>query len=60
MTVQYKVFRGTLASWEALFQEASRFATVVGRERLIGISHSCDHSDGVVTVWYWEGHLKKE
>ena len=54
MNVKYKVFRGRLASWETLFKEASEFATSVGRDRMINISHSCDHRDGVVTVWYWE------
>ena len=55
MRVQYKVFRGVLSSWEQLFADAARFASGVGRDRLISISHSSDH-DGVVTVWYWD-HL---
>ena len=54
MNVKYEMFRGTLATWETLFSEASEFATSIGRDRLINISHSCDHSNGVVTVWYWE------
>ena len=54
MKVKYEVFRGTLATWETLFRQASEFAATLGRERVINISHSCDHSDGVVTVWYWE------
>jgi hypothetical protein len=54
MRVAYEQFRGTFASWDSLFQEAADFATAIGRERLISISHSADHSDGVVTVWYWE------
>ena len=49
----YKVFRGTFATWEALFSEAAEFATELGPERVISISHSEDDSDGVVTVWYW-------
>ena len=49
----YKYFRGMLASWDELFTEAAQFATEVGPERVVGISHSCDDSDGVVTVWYW-------
>lgn len=53
--VTYRQFRGTWASWEALFQQAARFASTLEPERLISISHSADHSDGVVTVWYWEG-----
>ncbi len=54
MKVKYEVFRGTLSIWESLFKEASEFASSVGPDRVINISHSCDHSDGVVTVWYWE------
>jgi len=53
-TVQYEVFRGVFSSWEDLFQRAAEFASTLGRERLIGISHSEDKQDGVVTVWYWD------
>jgi hypothetical protein len=53
MRVLTKVFRGTFKSWSRLFSEASEFATEIGPERLISISHSADNSDGVVTVWYW-------
>jgi hypothetical protein len=52
--VRFEVFRGTLTSWQALFDEAGRFAGSVGPERLIGISHSEGNNEGVVTVWYWE------
>jgi hypothetical protein len=52
--VAWRIFRGTLASWSQLFDEAAAFATQVGPERLINISHSEDKDDGVVTVWYWE------
>jgi hypothetical protein len=54
MNVRYKHFRGVLKSWESLFEEGSKFATSVGKDRLISISHSSDHSEGIVTVWYWE------
>ena len=53
MGVLFKHFRATLKSWERLFQEASSFATEVGKDRLISISHSADSADGIVTVWYW-------
>ena len=43
-----------MATWETLFEEASNFATGIGRERLISISHSEDNNDGVVVVWYWQ------
>lgn len=49
----FRFFRGTLESWESLFSDAAAFATEVGPERLVSVSHSEDANDGVVTVWYW-------
>jgi hypothetical protein len=54
MRVQFRVFSGTLTSWHALFEQAGALATQIGPERLIGFSHSADHNEGVVTVWYWD------
>lgn len=54
MRVNYKFFRGSLASWDELFGRAANFATETGWDRVISISHSCAGADGVVTVWYWE------
>jgi hypothetical protein len=51
--VKYKIFRGTLTSWDDLFSQAASFATELGEIGVINISHSCAGSDGVVTVWYW-------
>jgi len=51
--VHFEVFESSLKSWESLFEEAATFADGVGPERLIGISHSEDGNEGVVTVWYW-------
>ncbi len=56
----YKYFRGTWDTWDNLFTEAALFATEVGPERVVGISHSADDSDGVVTVWYWTNTDKAE
>ena len=50
----FRLFRGTMTTWNSLFQQAADFATSVGPDRVISISHSEDNSDGVVTVWYWE------
>ena len=52
-TVRFEIFRGTLATWPELFAKASEFATQIGSERLISISHSEDKEDGVIAVWYW-------
>ena len=53
MRVEFQTFKGTLLTWEDLFQEAADFASSLGPERVISISHSDSHSKGVVTVWYW-------
>ena len=53
MQVRFQIFRSGHQPWEMLFGEAAKFATSVGLERLIGISHSHESSIGVVTVWYW-------
>ena len=52
--VCFRVFRGVWASFQQLFSEASAFATQLGKDRLISISHSEDQNDGIVTVWYWD------
>jgi hypothetical protein len=52
---KFKVFKGSWSSWETLFGDAANFASQIGPDRLISISHSADHAEGVVTVWYWEG-----
>ncbi len=52
--VAFRHFTSTWSSWESLFQEAADFASRVGPERLISISHSEDQNTGVVAVWYWE------
>jgi len=57
--VQFKFFKSSFKSWETLFEEAAVFAESVGPERLIGISHSEDKSDGVVTVWYWSDQPRR-
>jgi len=52
--VKFEMFRGTLATWSHLFEQAAAFASNLGRDRLISVSHSADGGDGVVTVWYWD------
>ena len=53
MQVCFQIFRSTVQPWEVMFGEAAKFASSVGLERLIGISHSHEGTTGVVTVWYW-------
>ena len=52
--VKFEIFRGVMASWPDLFQRAAEYATQIGRDRVITISHSEDQQDGVVAVWYWD------
>ena len=54
MTLQFEVFRARLSTWNSLFEDASRFATRIGKERLVTITTSADQGDGIVVVWYWE------
>jgi hypothetical protein len=62
MRVTFRHFASEMSSWESMFTEAAAFATEIGRERLIGVSHSHGGGSevfgmggsGVVTVWYWE------
>jgi len=50
MSVQSKIFKSTFDTWAEMCQEAGAFATSVGRERLISISHSADSHQGVIIV----------
>ena len=47
-------FAALFSTWDSLFSDAAEFATALGRERLISISHSEEKGEGVVTVWYWK------
>jgi hypothetical protein len=51
-SVAFEVFRSSFASWEELFRQAAEFASSLGPDRVINISHSADRGEGVVTVWY--------
>ncbi len=55
MHATFRVFESYEESWDSLFQHAAEFATQLGRERVIGISH-CEtvRSKGIVVVWFWE------
>ena len=54
MKVMVRYFRSKYTSWDELFEEAATFATAIGPDRLINISHSEDDNDGIVVVWYWD------
>ena len=52
MDVRFRLFESSTESWEMLFERAARFSSSIPADRLISISHPCDRSRGVVTVWY--------
>lgn len=52
--VRYEIFRGRLTTWDQVFADAAEYATRVGPDRLISISHS---HDGIVAVWYWSSEV---
>jgi hypothetical protein len=54
MQVKYRLFKATFKSWDELCKEAATFASEQKKERLINISVSEDHNEGVIIVWYWE------
>jgi hypothetical protein len=54
MPVRFQLFKSTMKSWNDLCGEAAAFASEKGKERLITISVSEDHNEGVIVVWYWE------
>ena len=53
MKVKYKLFKSSVKTWEVLFDEAAEFANRLEFDKLINISHACDHNTATVTVWYW-------
>lgn len=53
-TMKFQKFKALTKSWKAVFEEAAEFASNLGQHRVVSISHSCDHCEAVVTVWYWD------
>ena len=56
-TVQFRIFKSSINSWEKLFSDAADFANQLPPEALINISHSADNHQGVVTVWFWNRNV---
>jgi hypothetical protein len=51
LVVKLEQFASSFNTWDELFSDAAAFAEQVGRDRLIGISHSADKG----TPWWWSG-----
>jgi len=47
--LKFKKFRYVFRSHHEALQEAAEYATAIGRENVVSISHS----ESIVTVWYW-------
>jgi hypothetical protein len=62
MKVQCKMFSSSTKAWDSLIEEATHFASSVGRDRLINMSVSASGGTalvgmgghGAIFVWYWE------
>jgi hypothetical protein len=54
MQVKFELFKSSMKSWAELCGLAAAFASEKGRARLINLSLSEDHNEGVIIVWYWE------
>lgn len=57
MQVAYENFTDhneLFTSLESVFFDAAQFASRVGKDRLISISHADKVASTVITVWYWK------
>jgi hypothetical protein len=50
---QHKVFKSHFDSWDKMAEQVTEFLSGLGRDRVIGISHSQESQTGVIIVWYW-------
>jgi hypothetical protein len=53
LRVTFKAFDSKMASREKLFRAAAEYASQIGPDRLITMSHSEDRDNIVITIWYW-------
>src|ERR1700683_375849 len=60
MRVLFKSWDSKMASREKLFKAATEFATKLGQDRLINITHSEDRDNIVITLWYWGDQEERE
>lgn len=53
MKVHHQMFQSSFKFWDEICSEAAEFASTIPPDQLITITQSCDHSKGVVVVWYY-------
>ena len=51
---RFKVFKSSFDSWDTMCEKVTRFLTILGPGKVIGVSHSQESQHGVIIVWYWE------
>ncbi|HUR98773.1 MAG TPA: hypothetical protein VMZ26_11965 [Pyrinomonadaceae bacterium] len=51
--VKFEIIRSPFRTWNTLFQQAADMASLIGKDRVISISHSSEGGEGIVTIWYW-------
>ena len=54
LQARFKLFKSNFESWETMAQQVAAFLTMLGPEKVIGVSHSQESQLGVIAVWYWE------
>jgi hypothetical protein len=59
MRLTFKSFDSKMASREKLFKAAIEFANKVDRKDLINITHSEDHDNIVITIWYYTDEVDR-
>lgn len=62
MQVAFRVFRSKGFSdtqVESTAKEAAEFASSLGPEKLVNVSHVLDGHIHILTVWYWEDAVER-
>lgn len=55
MRLRYKIYKTFILfeGWAPICDEAAEFATRLGPDRVVSVSHSYSHRNASVIVWYW-------
>jgi hypothetical protein len=55
----FKVIESVSESWEMMASRVAQVLTMLGPERVIGVSQSQEGMRGTMVVWYWESEDDK-
>lgn len=50
----YRILRSAFDSWDAMASQVAEALTILGPERVIGVSHSQEGQTAVIIVWFWD------